>query len=171
MLRETRNTMHIDPLVVFFRWLHVITACIVIGCAFFMTVLLPAGLRGLEDAQSEPAFLRSRRALKMVIHTGILLFIISGVYNYLVNRELYQQWPKMTQSVFGIHVLGAAIAWTIMIAFLAGREPFRGYRTWMKINIVVLILTVAAASTLKSAREAVIKSMIHPASQTNGRTP
>jgi len=163
--------MHIDPLVVFFRWLHVITACIVIGCAFFMTLLLPAGLRGLDSEQHEAAFLRSRRALKMVIHSGILLFLISGIYNYLGNRELYKQWPPMTHSLFGVHVLGALIAWAIMIAFLAGREPFRGHRGWMKINLLVLVITVAAASTLKSAREAVIKSASHSTSQTSGRAP
>ena len=160
--------MHIDPLVVFFRWLHVITACVVIGCAFFMAVLLPAGLRGLEPEQREAAFLRSRRALKMVVHTGILLFIISGIYNYLGNRDLYKQWPQVAHSLFGIHVLGAIIAWAIMIAFLAGREPFKGFSTWTKINLVVLALTVAAASTLKSAREAVLKNPIQPASQTKG---
>jgi uncharacterized membrane protein len=160
--------MHIDPLIVFFRWLHVVTACVVVGCAFIMAVLLPAGMRDLEPEQREAALVRSRRALKMVVHTGILLFLISGIYNYLGNRGAYKQWPQVAHSLFGIHVLGAVIACAILIVVLAGRQTIRGFGTWTKINLVVLAITIAAASTLKSAREAVIKKGAQTPTQVGG---
>lgn len=160
--------MQIDPLVVFFRWLHVITACAVIGCAFFMRVILPIGLRGLEPEAAEAAFLRCRRGFKFVVHPGILLFLISGIYNLLKNRDVYHQMHNTAHSLLMIHVVLALAAWGIMIAFLAGREPFRGFRAWAKVNLVILAIIVAAGSTLKSAREAAMKSAGSGSNQTAG---
>lgn len=140
-----------DILVVSFRWLHVITACVVVGCAFFMQVIVPIGLRGLEPSVAEAAFLRARRGFKFVVHPGILLFLISGIYNAIAAWPDYNHWahPGLTHSLFGLHILLALIAWTILLYVLAGREPRPGSRTLTKVNLVVLALTVAAASTLK----------------------
>jgi uncharacterized membrane protein len=140
-----------DVLVVFFRWLHVITACAVIGCAFFMRVIVPIGLRGLEPSVAEAAFLRARRGFKFVVHPGILLFLISGIYNAIAAWPDYSHWahPGLTHGLFGLHILLALIAWTILLYALAGREPKRGSQALTKLNLVVLALTVAAASTLK----------------------
>ena len=143
----------IDPLAVFFRGLHVITACVVIGSAVFMRLVLPAGLRGLDPAAAESVFLRCRRGFKMIVHSGILLFLVIGIYNAIRAWPTYNQWPGVTHGIFGIHVLLALIAWAILLYVTAGRELPKASRGWMKINLVVLALTVAAASTLKFARE------------------
>jgi uncharacterized membrane protein len=148
--------MDIDAIGVFFRWLHVFTACVVIGCAVFLRLLLPLGLRGLAASDAEIVFLRCRRAFKFVAHAGIALFLISGIYNYIQARHDYNNWahPALTHALFGIHVLLALVAWTIMLIFLAGREPRPFIKTWTKVNLVILALTVAAASTLKFAHQA-----------------
>ena len=148
--------MHIDAIGVFFRWLHVLTACVVIGSAVFLRLLLPYGLRGLAPSDAEIVFLRCRRAFKFVAHSGIALFLISGIYNYLQARHDYKNWanPALTHGLFGVHVLLALVAWTIMLIFLAGREPRASIRAWTKVNLVILALTVAAASTLKFAHQA-----------------
>jgi hypothetical protein len=150
--------MYIDPVIIFFRWLHVFTACIVIGACVFMWLILPIGLRGIEPEIAEGVFLRCRRALKLVVHAGILLFLISGIYNAIANWNWYKQWPAAAHGAFGAHVLCAGIAVLILIFFFAGPKPFATYKTWTKACLLVLALTVAAGSTLKSAREAVMKN-------------
>lgn len=141
------------PVDIFFRWLHVVTACVVFGCAFFMRVLLPIGLRSLDADAREATFLRLRRAFKVVVHPGILLFLISGIYNAVRNWHTYNQWPGITHGLFGLHLLLALTIFTISIILLAGPKPIPGHAKWMKINIVLFFLTVAFASTLKWARE------------------
>lgn len=145
--------MNIDGVAVFFRWLHVITACVVVGCVVFMQVILPAGLRGAEPSVAEAIFLRCRRVFKMVMHTGILLFLISGIYNAIKAWPTYNRWPGVTHGIFGLHVLLALIAWVILLIFTAGREPSRTGRSLAKWNLIILALTVAAASTLKFVHE------------------
>jgi uncharacterized membrane protein len=149
--------MHIDPLIVFVRWLHVFTACVVIGASVFMWLILPFGLRGVEPEIADGVFLRCRRANKFVIHTGIALFIVSGIYNAILNWHWYKG-SAITHSAFGIHLLCAGIAVVIMIFFFAGPKPFAAYRSWTKACVLMLALAVAAGATLKSAREAVMKN-------------
>jgi hypothetical protein len=62
--------MHV-ALVIFFRWLHVIPACVAIGAVFFMRILVPRGLATLDPVPRKAAFLQLRRGLKMVIHYGV----------------------------------------------------------------------------------------------------
>jgi len=150
--------MHIDPVITFFRWLHVFTACMVIGAVIFMRLILPAGLRDVDAETADGVFLRCRRALKFVVHAGILFFLISGIYNAISNWHWYKQWPAAAHSAFGVHVLCALIAWVILLVFFAGSKPFGSYKTWTMVSLIVLALVVAAGATLKSAREAVMKN-------------
>src|SRR5688572_135793 len=140
-------------LAVLFRWIHVISACIAIGSIFFMRIILPIGLLQLDPEPRQAVFLRCRRALKMVIHPAILLLLISGIYNSTANWSQYKLNPAGTHSLWGMHMLLAAIVFTISLVMLAGKEPPKSHRKWMMGNLVLLMVVVAIASTLKWVRE------------------
>ncbi len=141
------------PVDIFFRWLHIVTACVVFGSAFFMRFVMPAAIKPLDPESRDATFLRTRRAFKMVVHSCILLFLISGIYNAVRNWPTYNNWPGVAHGLFGLHLLIALIIWTIALWLLAGREPRRNHAKWMKFNVILLFLTVAVASTLKWVRE------------------
>jgi uncharacterized membrane protein len=138
---------------IFFRWLHVITARLAVGGIFFMVVVLPVGLHSLDGVVRDEVGLRFRRVFKIVIHACILLFLISGIYNAIANWPAYKAGVPMTHALLGVHVLLALIVFAIALVMLAGRSPRRGARGWMGFNLVLLFLVVAAASSLKWARE------------------
>lgn len=145
---------------VFFRWLHVIAACLAIGGAFFLRIIVPFGLSTLDPEHREGAFLRMRRGFKFVVHGSVLALIVSGVYNTLKNWEAYkiklpgQPVPKaVVHGLFGSHLLLGVAIFAISIVLLAKREPPRSHRTWMKVNIALMLLTVAVASALKWSRD------------------
>lgn len=140
-------------LVIFFRWLHIIAACLAIGGAFFFRVILPIGTRSLAPEQCEAVFLRCRRAFKMVVHPAILAFLVSGIFNAWGNWATYKLNPPLMHGLFGTHLLLAIIVICVSLWLLAGREPGRSSRQWMRINIALMLLTVLAASTLKWARD------------------
>ena len=150
-------------LIVFFRWLHVITACVAIGSVFFVRLLLPVGLRVADDSTRHAAFLRCRRALKLVIHPAILLFLISGIFNSWRAWDAYKTIPTVAHPLWGTHVLLAAIIFAIALYVLAGAEPPAGHRNWMLVTLVLLVATVAVASTLKYEREKAMKAAAAPA--------
>ncbi len=142
--------MEINPLVVASRWVHVISACVLIGSLFFHAVILPGG--GLESAEWETALRRWRRGLKMTVHVTLLLFLVTGVYNTLANWPIYTRYPGFMHGLFGLHLLLGLIALTLLMVMLAGREAKATRAGWARGALILLMLGVAAASTLKSAR-------------------
>src|SRR5271165_5912447 len=49
---------------IFSRWLHVVTACLVIGGVFIMRFLLPPAIAPLEAEARQGVFLRARHGFK-----------------------------------------------------------------------------------------------------------
>ena len=135
------------------RYLHLVSACLAVGGAFFMRFLLPVGTRDLDPEKKEYVLLRSRRAFKMVVHPAMLGFIVSGIYNSIRLFPQYKANPPVLHGLWGVHILLALAIFTISIILLKGVEPPRNHRTWMKINVVLMLLTILVAGSLKWARE------------------
>ena len=138
---------------VLFRWFHIIPACLAIGGALFMRVVLPAGLRGLDPEQRKAALFRSRCVFKMIIHTCLLLLIISGTYNAIGNWGMYHRAVPLSHAFFGLHLLLALAVFTISIVLLIGKAPPPSHGTWMTVNLLLMALLVAAGSSLKWVRD------------------
>jgi uncharacterized membrane protein len=146
-----------DPhalLVILSRFLHIAAACVAVGGVFFIRIVFPVGLKSLDSEPARATFLAVRRVFKMVVHTCILLLLISGIYNAIQNWHGYTQaGPGVGHGLFGLHLLLALSVFTIALWLLAGAEPPANHKRWMGINVVLVFLTIAAASTLKYVRE------------------
>ena len=138
---------------ILFRYIHVVAACLAVGGAFFIRFLLPLGTRDLDAEKKESVLLRSRRAFKMVVHSAILAFVVSGTYNAIKLFPQYKANPPLLHGLWGVHLLLGLFVFVISIILLKGVEPPRNHRTLMKINVALMLLTILAASTLKWARE------------------
>jgi uncharacterized membrane protein len=141
-------------LVVIFRWLHIIAAALVIGGVFFVSLVLPAGMKAMEPTAQQNAIRAWRRVFKRVVHTCILLLLASGIYNSIRLFPHYAAQPGLLHGLWGGHFLLALGAFTIALWLLVGKDPRQGQPRWMMVNLVLLLLAVAVASTLKTAREA-----------------
>ena len=139
--------------VILSRWVHVISACLAIGGVFFIRFILPKGLALLDEAQAESVLLAVRRRFKMLVHTVILLLLLSGIYNTYLAWDKYKLDEAVLHALWGTHILLAALVFTISLYVLAGRQPPKAHRKLMAINFVLLLCAVAAASSLKWARE------------------
>jgi uncharacterized membrane protein len=135
------------------RYLHVVAACLAVGGAFFIRFLLPVGPRDLDAETKEHVLLRSRRVFKMVVHSSILAFLVSGTYNAIKLFPQYRANRPLLHGLWGSHLILALAIFTISIILLRGVEPPRNHRRWMKINIVLMLITILVASSLKWARE------------------
>jgi uncharacterized membrane protein len=147
---------------IFFRWLHVVTACVAVGGLFFMRLVLPLGLRTLDAVVRDEIYLRFRRVFKIVIHTCILLFLLSGTYNAWANWPAYKMGVPLTHALFGVHLLGALLVFAVALFVLAGKKPPRTGGRWLMVNLILALLTIAAASSLKWARERGVRQSTTP---------
>lgn len=141
------------PVDIFSRWVHVSVAAILTGGVFFYAILLPAAARPLELTQRDALLLRARRALKMTVHSAILLLLLTGAYNAVRNWHTYNQRPGITHGLFGIHLLLALAVMAVLLVQLSGQIPKPAQLSNLRWAVALLLLAIAAASTLKSARE------------------
>lgn len=140
--------------VVLVRWVHVICAALLIGGTFFLAFLMPRWSGGAEAGGADDSgFLRTRRSFKITTHACILFLLLSGAYNAYGNWHAYRLNPAQSHSLFGSHVLLALIAIALLLATFARRQPGPKERTWLRVTVIILFLTVLIASSLKYVRD------------------
>ncbi len=115
------------------RWFHVIAACLAIGGVFFLRVLLPLGLRSLDTVQREEAYLRCRRALKMLVHPCILFLLVTGTYNSILfvksvkNNPVLHPHTPLLHAYWGTHLLlGLVVIVLLLVLFAPSGQRRRG---------------------------------------------
>ena len=141
-------------LVVFFRWLHIATACVAVGGVFFLRIVIPIALRSLDEQSARTMLQRCLRVFKMIVHTAVLFLLVSGTYNAWRNWAVYSSMGKgLGHSLFGMHLLLALIVFGILLWLMVGREPRPTVLRWLAISLALMFLTIAAGSVLKYARE------------------
>jgi uncharacterized membrane protein len=152
-------------LIILSRWLHLLSAAVAVGGFFFAWLVLPAGLAILQPADREAVLLQTRRRFKPFVHSAILLLIITGIYNTMLNWGKYKLNPPLLHPIWGTHVLLAVAAFCVAFYVLAGRSLRTNHRLLMAINLTLLIAAIAAASTLKWAREKTVAEHSTPTAE------
>ena len=135
------------------RWAHVIAAALLVGGLFFMRVILPGGLALLNPEQRDEVLVKCRRRFKMTVHPCILLILVSGTYNSYLAFSAYKANPALLHALWGTHVLLGLIAIGVALWLFAGRVLRPNTAKFALINLLILLILIAVASTLKSARE------------------
>src|SRR5687767_10805533 len=126
---------------IFFRWLHIISAVLAVGGAFFLRLLLPLGLQLVSDpAQREQVLLRCRRAFKMTVHPAILGLLVSGAYNTAKNWPIYLWDTKRFHSLWGPHLILGLMVIGISLWLLAGKTLRPNHRRWMGVNLSLMFV-------------------------------
>src|SRR5258706_5008073 len=156
-------------LIILSRWLHVIAAVLAIGGTFFMRVILPLGLAQADAASRDAVCLRCRRVFKMVIHTCILLLLLTGTSNSMRNLDDYRLDKPLSLILWGSHILLGVAAMVIALLLLAPKEPPRWRRTGAMINLIILFITVLLASSLKYVHDQAIRNQPPKSATTDPR--
>ena len=134
-----------DVLPLISRWIHVGTTIVLVGGTVFMRfVLAPAASASLSD--TEHAALRERvvGTWKRFVHVGILLFLLSGFYNYLVVTRPKHDGDSLYHALMGTKILLAFVVFFFASALVGksqGLQKIRDKRnTWL---LVVILLSAA----------------------------
>lgn len=145
------------PLDVLSRWLHVGTAIVVLGGSFFLrVVLMPAAAASLPEAEHAALRERLMATWRRVVHLGIALFLLSGLYNYLVVAIPRHRGDELYHALMGTKIL-LALAVFFLASALVGRSQAlagirRDNRRWLAIALVLGFAIVGISGYLKVAR-------------------
>ena len=129
------------------RWIHMLSAIAVAGGIFFyVLVLRPALAKAL--APEHAAMLREplMRRWKLIVHPSIVLFLLSGFYNYLVVTSPMHEGQGLYHALFGVKFLlslalfGFAIVLTSTRTWSARWRESRG--AWLALTLITLAVVL-----------------------------
>ena len=144
------------PIDVLSRWVHVGTAIVVLGGSFFLRfVLMPAAAQ-LPEAEHAAFRGRLMATWRKVVFTGIALFLLSGLYNYLVVALPRHRGDGLYHGLMGTKILLALIVFFLASALVGRSKALEGIRRsnrrWLLITLLLGFVIVGISGYLKVAR-------------------
>ncbi len=144
----------LDALVIASRWVHIFSVIVAVGGTVFIRLVLhpvaKATLPPEVGSQFSPKLIRR---WAYVVHTCILLLLLSGTYNTIVQFPLHKGQPAY-HAIWGVKILLALALFFIAIAITGRSAAFEGMRKkrpqWMAVNIVLAAIIVLLSNILKN---------------------
>lgn len=138
------------------RWIHVITAITILGGSIYTRFVLMPAVATLPDAEHQALRSRLTATWKKFVMGGILLFLVSGFYNYIVVAIPQHKGDGLYHALMGIKILISLAVFFLASALVgrsAGLEPIRANaRKWLTVTILLSLIVVCIAGYLKVAR-------------------
>lgn len=134
------------------RFTHVATAITLIGGSVFTAfVLLPAAQKLDQPAHDTLAGAIAAR-WKRFVHIGILLFLISGLYNYVRAIDSHRG-DGLYHMLLGIKMLLALAVFFVAAALVGRSAKLDGIRRnrakWLRVLILLATIIVAISGFVK----------------------
>lgn len=137
------------------RWAHILAAVTTVGGVIFMRfVLMPSAESVLSDDIHQNLRTAIAKRWQHVVHTCILLFLVSGMYNYLaITRHLHPGQPAY-HALFGIKFLLALIVFVLALALTSTRPWSAALRAnaklWLTMIVALAVVIIAISGVLRS---------------------
>lgn len=140
------------PLEVLSRFLHVAVAIVMVGGTVFMRFILMPAVKELPEAEHDQLRQRLLARWKRVVHGGIALLLLSGLFNYM------QQIPKhkgdgLYHALLGTKMLLALAVFFIASALVGRSATFDKMRQnrakWMGLIVLLSALIVGISGFVK----------------------
>lgn len=128
------------------RWIHVGTAIVLVGgLIFYRLVFVPVVTKVLSDEEREKLRVPLMRRWKMYIHPPVILFLVSGFYNYIFVTSGNHEGQGLYHALFGVKfllALGVFALGIIMTSTMGWSEKLRKNQALWS---VLVLLAVAVA--------------------------
>lgn len=138
---------------IFSRWVHVGTTIVLVGGSVFMRFVLSPAAASLPEAEHNALRERVIGTWKRFVHAGILLFLLSGFYNYLAVTRPKHDGDKLYHILMGNKILLAFIVFFIASALVGKSAAFQKMRdkrnTWLAVLVLLSAVIVGIAGFLK----------------------
>ncbi|MCL4694485.1 MAG: hypothetical protein KJ060_18500 [Candidatus Hydrogenedentes bacterium] len=144
-----------STVVLVMRWAHILAAVTAVGGVLFIRfVLMPSAAAVRDDETHQKLRAAIMKRWQHIVHTCILLFLISGLYNYLaVTRFLHDDQPAY-HMIFGIKFLLAIVIFALALGLTSTKgwaKVFRGKsKMWTTLLAVLAIAVVALSGVLRN---------------------
>lgn len=134
------------------RIVHISTAIVLVGGSVFMAFVLLPTAQQLDGAQHDKLGSLVTGRWKRFVHLGILLFLVTGFYNYY-RQMPYHKGDGLYHALIGTKILLALGIFFIASALVGRSKAMEGMRTqramWLKTIVLLAAIIVAFSGFLK----------------------
>jgi uncharacterized membrane protein len=138
------------------RWVHIGSAITMVGGTVFLRCVLMPAARALPEAEHTALRARLMSRWKKFVHTCVLLFLLSGVYNFIVVTAPLHKGDKLYHALIGIKILLALVVFFFAIALTSSKSWSEGLRRnvaqWLAVNLMLAVVIVAISGVLKNMK-------------------
>lgn len=134
------------------RWLHILSACILVGGSFFMYFAWFPGLAQANETARQETLAKGRRGWAMWVGVASGLILISGFYNVAMASIRYDVGPVYNGIVALKILLGLALMF--LASVLSGRSASaeryqaRG-KFWSGVAVLLSVALVLAGGAMR----------------------
>ena len=137
------------------RWLHVLSAVIVVGGIVFLGLALLPAMAGQEALVRQAVMGPVVRRFKILVHSAIGLLLLTGTYNMLVALPKVRAltYHSFYQSILGTKILLALILFGIALPVLSSPPAFgniqESRRRWVTVLVVLGLVILLFSAILR----------------------
>lgn len=131
------------------RWAHIGTAILLVGgTAFFRLAVIPA----LEGEHGD-LLAKIRGNWKKFVHIGVLVFLVSGLYNYIAVGIPQHKGDGLYHALIGTKMLLAMYVFflaSVLVGSKPGSQKYRNdARKWTGVMLLVAMVIVGISGFAK----------------------
>ncbi len=134
------------------RIVHVLTAITLVGGSIFTLLVLMPSAKELSDEAHKQLAAAINGRWKRFVHTGILLFLVSGLYNY-VRAIPNHRGDGLYHALIGTKMLLALGIFFLASALVGRSEKLAGIRAnrakWVKVLVLLAVIVVSISGFVK----------------------
>ena len=135
------------------RWMHIISAITMVGgTTFLVAVILPVARQALAPDEAKQFRAAVAKRWKKFVPWLIIAFIVSGVYNYMLPRQVHAN-DSPYHLLFAFKFLLAMAVFTLAMALLSSESWSAKIREkadkWLVVLLVLATTVVLIAGYMK----------------------
>ena len=135
------------------RWLHVSTAIVLVGGIVFIRFVLNPNAEQLPPNEHDRLRELVTASWRKFVRAGILLFLLTGFYNYIAVAAPKHHGDGLYHALMGIKIILAFGVFFLAEALVGRSAAFARLREqrkmWLMALIVVAFVIVAISSVLR----------------------
>jgi peptidoglycan/LPS O-acetylase OafA/YrhL len=157
------------------RYIHIVCTTLLVGGTLFYEMVVPIAIDDLKTELQLSVFARARWVFRWIVWGSIFLLLASGI----ITATGPSHWPAYQNDIatsiltagasaqpamdrvpgpmqpgwwFAAHTAAGLIAMVIALFLTLGRRPPERPVTWMRMNLVVLLIVMFLGAAARQAR-------------------
>ncbi|HYE19647.1 MAG TPA: hypothetical protein VEA69_14440 [Tepidisphaeraceae bacterium] len=135
------------------RWLHVVCTTLVVGGTLFFEFVVPVAIEDLKKEQQMAVFGKARWVFRRVVWVCAVLLLLSGAVTLQRMWDVYDSERFRASMPYALaHVGIGIVALGLALLLTARGRPPEHALLWLRITLVLLLLTILAATLTRHIR-------------------